>query len=75
MGPVVDRLEDEYSDAVEIRRIDANSITGKSTFQEFQLFGHPGFVVLAPDGAQLWISQGEQTYEVLSEQIRQLVSP
>ena len=73
MVPVVNGLEEKYQDEVEFRKIDANSPTGKSTFQSYSLRGHPGFVLLSPDGTTLWSGVGEQPVELLEEQIRLVV--
>lgn len=70
MAPVVNGLEEKYQDKVEFRRIDANSPTGKSAYQAYSLRGHPGFVMLSPDGTILWTSIGEQPAEILEEQIQ-----
>jgi hypothetical protein len=70
MGPVVNGLEEKYQDKVEFRRIDANSPTGKSAYQAYLLRGHPGFVLLSPDGTILWTGLGELPAEILEEQIR-----
>ncbi len=70
MVPVVNGLEDKYRDRVEFRHIDANSPTGKSAYQAYALRGHPGFVLLSPDGTTLWTGIGEQPAEILEEQIR-----
>lgn len=70
MVPVVNGLEEKYQDEVEFRKIDVNSPTGKSTFQAYSLRGHPGFVLLSPDGTTLWSGVGEQPAELLEEQIR-----
>jgi len=70
MVPVVNGLEEKYQDEVEFRKIDANSPTGKSAFQAYSLRGHPGFVLLSPDGTTLWSGIGEQPAAILEEQIR-----
>jgi hypothetical protein len=69
MIPVVDGLEEVYQDRVVFRRIDANSPTGKSAYQAYALRGHPGFVLMSPDGAALWKGIGEQPVENLEEPI------
>jgi len=70
MVPVVNGLEEKYQDKVEFRRIDANSPTGKSAYQAYSLRGHPGFVMLSPDGTILWTGLGELPAEILEEPIR-----
>lgn len=70
MVPVVNGLAEKYQDKVEFRRIDAISPTGKSAYQAYSLRGHPGFVLLSPDGTILWTGLGELPAEILEEQIR-----
>lgn len=70
MVPVVDGLEEKYQDEVEFRRLDANSPTGKSAYQAYTLLGHPGFVLLSPDGTPFWTGIGEQPADIMEEQIR-----
>lgn len=70
MVPVVDGLEAKYQDQVAFRRVDANSPTGKTAYQEYSLRGHPGFVLLSPDGKTLWSGVGEQPAGALEEQIQ-----
>ena len=70
MVPVVDGLEAKYQDQVACRRVDANSPTGKTAYQEYSLRGHPGFVLLTPDGKTLWSGVGEQPAGALEEQIQ-----
>ena len=65
MVPVVDGLEAKHHDQVEFRRIDANSAAGKSAYQAYALRGHPGFVLLSPNGSTLWKGIGEQTVETV----------
>jgi hypothetical protein len=73
MVPVVDGLEAKYQDQVEFRRIDANSPTGISAYQVYALRGHPGFVLLSPDGSTFWKGIGEQPVENLEEPILSLI--
>jgi hypothetical protein len=70
MVPVVDGLEEKYHVQVEFQRIDANSSTGKAAYQAYALRGHPGFVLLSPDGMVLWSGIGEQPAEALEEPVR-----
>jgi hypothetical protein len=69
MVPVVNGLEEKYQDQVEFRRIDANSPTGTSAYQAYALRGHPGFVLLSPDGTTLWKGLGEQSSQDLENQL------
>jgi hypothetical protein len=74
MEPVVDGLEDVYTDQVEFRRIDANSEDGRKIFQAYGLRGHPAYVVINPQGAVLWTSLGEQSEEMLVQTVQGLLS-
>lgn len=58
MGLVVNELEEEYSDQIEFRSLDANA-EGKTAFQAFMLHGHPAYVLLNPSGEVLWSGLGE----------------
>lgn len=73
MAPVVDGLEEKYGDDVEFRRIDVNSPSGKAAYQVYDLRGHPGFVLLNPDGTAVWTGIGEQPVEMLEEPIRMAI--
>ena len=69
MVPVVNGLEEVYSDEIEFRRIDANSTQGRPAFQYFGLQGHPSYVLLNPEGEVLWQGLGELLPEKLQEEI------
>jgi predicted DsbA family dithiol-disulfide isomerase len=74
MQPVVDGLVDEYNDHFEFRRLDANSQDGKEAFQAYGLRVHPSFVIIDPEGNQLWLSLGEQPREVISQVLDDLLT-
>lgn len=59
MQPIVNGLEDEYSDAVAFRYLNAN-IEGAAAFQQLGLRGHPAFVIFLPDGREVSRSVGLQ---------------
>jgi hypothetical protein len=69
MEPVVNGLEEMFSDEIEFRRIDANSQEGRPIFQYYNLQGHPSYVLLNPVGDILWQGLGEQSSEILKEKI------
>ena len=73
MVPVVDGLEADYRDQVEFQRIDANSPIGKTAYQVYSLRGHPGFVLLSPDGTTLWTGLGEQSRQDLEKQLKSAI--
>lgn len=69
MEPVVNGLEEMYSDDVDFRHIDANSEEGRPVFQQFKLQGHPSYVLVNSAGDILWQGLGEQPSEMLQEKI------
>ena len=53
MRPVVDRLKDSYNDNVAFRDLDAEG-DGADAFAAGGLPGHPSYVVMQPDGTEVW---------------------
>ena len=74
MVPVVNGVEDKFSEQIEFRRIDANSVDGKQAFRVYGLRGHPAFVLLNPDGSVLWRGLGEQSKEDIERQLQVILS-
>ena len=62
MTPVVNRLEEAYGEQVKFLALDANG-DGEKAFKAGRLPGHPSFVILRPDGSEVWRGFGlvEQT--------------
>lgn len=58
MELVVNELDENYSDQIEFRSLDANA-EGKTAFRSFKLRGHPAYVLLNPAGEVLWSGLGE----------------
>lgn len=53
MTPIVNGLEDEFSDQVFFLRLNAaDGAEGESTFNRLSLPGHPSFVIFTPDGQE-----------------------
>jgi hypothetical protein len=69
MEPVVNGLEKVYSDQVEFRRLDANSKDGEAAFKYYKLLGHPGYVILNPEGEVLWSGIGEKSESEMTQQL------
>jgi hypothetical protein len=70
MEPVVNGLEETYSEQIEFRALDANSVDGQQAFRVYALPGHPGFVLLNAEGEVIWKGFGEQSRESLEAQLR-----
>ena len=69
MDPVVNGVEEIYSEKIDIRRLDANSTDGGAAFRHYKLLGHPSYVILNPEGLVLWSGFGELSEAQLSQQI------
>ena len=69
MEPVVHGLEETYQAQIEFKSIDAASKEGQTFFRFYGLPGHPGFVLLNPEGEVLWKGFGEQPQELIESSI------
>ena len=65
MEPIVDGLEQEYQEEITFFRVNAGT-DGRDTFSFYNLLGHPGYVLLNPDGDVLWTGVGELTVDKIS---------
>jgi len=69
MQPIVNGLNETYGDKIEIRELDANAPDGQQAFRAYALPGHPGYVLLNPQGNVLWRGFGEQSREIIERQL------
>jgi len=69
MQPVVNGLEQTYADQIEFRELNANAPDGQQAFRAYALPGHPGYVLLNPQGEILWKGFGEQSRESIETQL------
>lgn len=68
MSPIVDGLSEQYGDAVSVVKLNArDGAVGEQAFELSGLPGHPGYVLLRPDGTELWRGYGQQPADVLEE--------
>ncbi|HSM71908.1 MAG TPA: hypothetical protein VK851_10230 [Anaerolineales bacterium] len=70
MQPVVNGLNEIYSDQIEFRELDANAPDGQQAFRAYALPGHPGYILLNPEGEVLWRGFGEQSRESIETQLQ-----
>jgi hypothetical protein len=61
MMPVVNRLEEDYANRVKFVYLNAND-DGKSAFEAGNFRGHPAFILMTPDGKELWRQVGIASY-------------
>ncbi len=74
MTPVVNGLETTFDERVEIRSLNAAFGRGRNASQNFRLPGHPGYVILDPQGEVLWSAFGLQSAGALEEVIEEAIS-
>ncbi|HSG45291.1 MAG TPA: hypothetical protein VLA72_19275 [Anaerolineales bacterium] len=70
MQPVVNGLIETYGDQIEFRELDANTPDGQQAFRAYALPGHPGYILLNPEGEVLWKGFGEQSRESIETQLQ-----
>jgi hypothetical protein len=81
MQPVVNRLEDEYSNQATVVSLDAKG-DGEAAFEELFLPGHPSIVLFDSDGNEVYRgvgvieeSQLRQELDMLLDDSRATTSP
>lgn len=71
MTPIVDGLTAQYLGQVVVVKLNAlDGGTGQQAFEASGLPGHPGYVLLRPDGTELWRGYGQQTPAALDEALQ-----
>lgn len=73
MQPVVNGLKQTYTDQIEFRELDANTPNGQQAFRAYALPGHPGYVLLDPNGEILWRGFGELSRESIETQLQSVM--
>jgi len=70
MQPVVNRLEDEFGDRVQVLSLDADE-DGREAFRAGGFKGHPAYVLLQPDGQEIWRGFGIVEYSMMMGEVQQ----
>jgi hypothetical protein len=73
MEPVVNGVEETYQAQIEFKSIDAATKEGQTFFRFYGLPGHPGFVLLKPEGDILWKGFGEQPREYMESNLEEAI--
>ena len=73
MMPIVNGLAQEYKDKITFINLNENE-DGKTAFVYYRLLGHPSYVLLKPDGTQVWSFVGLRTREELAQQLDAIAS-
>jgi len=69
MTPIVNGLEDEFSEWIFFTRLNAaDGAEGEATFNRLSLPGHPSFVIFTPDG-----QEQQRLFGVIEEEALQMM--
>ncbi|MCA9884545.1 MAG: hypothetical protein KC708_16315 [Anaerolineae bacterium] len=70
MTPIVNGLEEQYSDQVAFMSYNArDGADGEAIFRDLNLPGHPSFVIFTAAGEEIYRAQGIIEETVLQQQI------
>lgn len=53
MSPIVDGIAQKYPSQIDVIRVNARDDTGLEAFRQSGLSGHPGYLILVPEG-DIW---------------------
>lgn len=74
MQPIVNRLKEQYGTQIAFLEMNAqDGAQGEAAFELINLPGHPAFIIVQPDGKELWRSVGEQPQSRLETGIEQVL--
>jgi hypothetical protein len=74
MQPIVGGLEQQYGDKIAFLRVDASTGDGFRALNAAHLAGHPSYLILQPDGTELWRSIGVQSENTFTAAIDSALS-
>lgn len=74
MTPVVNGLGPDFEASLEVRALNVDSAEGRRAFEAFSLPGHPSYILLNPDGEELWRSFGPLPKEALLRAIMEALN-
>jgi len=76
MTPIVDGLEETYTESVTFQRFNArDGAEGQTLFESLALPGHPSYVVTRPDGTETFRAFGLAEESALVAAIESALAP
>lgn len=72
MQPIVNGLEDEYSDDITFVYLNANT-DGAEVYEGLSLRGHPAYVIFLSDGTETFRTLGYQDEQILEQAIQDVI--
>ena len=73
MQPIVNGLEEEYSEHMAFIYLNANT-DGQTIYETLSLRGHPAYVIFQTDGTEVFRTLGYQDESLLEEAIQTNIS-
>ncbi len=58
--PIVHGLQVQYESQMAFLSVDVSTAEGSQAFRASRLGGHPSFLILKPDGTEVWRAVGQQ---------------
>lgn len=70
MRPIVDGLEQDYSDQIDFRRYNIDTDEGEAWASQYNLRGHPAFLLLDRQGQESWRYLGIISRETIEVELK-----
>lgn len=74
MTPIVDRLEQQYSEEIAFKRVNAEVDNGPEIMQAYRIPGHPTIILFDREGQEVQRILGPQSTETVEEALQQLLN-
>lgn len=73
MQPIVNGLQDIYTNDIAFLQYDANKDDGKALFEQLKLPGHPSILIYTPDGEEVYRHFGTVTFDDLENTLLDVI--
>lgn len=74
MTPIVDGLEQQLSDQIAVKRVNAEIDDGPAIMDAYQIPGHPVIMIIDPTGNETSRLIGPQSQGTLVEELQQILN-
>ena len=74
MAPIVDGLEQQFSEQIAVKRINAEIGDGPAIMKAYRIPGHPVIMIIDPEGNEIQRLIGPQTKETLIEELQKILN-
>ena len=73
MAPIVDGLEQQFSDQLAVKRVNAEVGDGPAIMKAYRIPGHPVMMLIDSQGSEAARLIGPQSKDVLVEELQKIV--